>query len=141
MTDHNPYAAPATFIADAPPIEIPADVSKKIKSAWIAACISGAVTLAVTLFAMSGNAMLGFTAWSLLDTGLIFGLAFGIYKKGRACAVLMLVYFVASKIILMIEAGKPSGLLVALIFGYYFWQGVVGTFAYQKLKAQANSAR
>jgi hypothetical protein len=53
----------------------------------------------------------------------------------------MLVNFIAAKIILMVGAGKPSGLLVALSFAYYFWQGVVGTFAYQKLNAQGNRGR
>lgn len=130
----NPYAAPTTAVADPAP-EIPADIARKIKSAWIAGCISGAVTLVVTLIAMSGTAALGFDAWSLLDVAVIFGLAFGIYKKSRVCAVLMLAYFILSKIILMMEAGKPSGLLVALIFAYYYVQGIRGTFAFHKLKA------
>lgn len=133
MSSTNPYAAPSAIVADVAPA-VPADVEKKIKSAWIAACISGAITLVVTLIAVSGTEILGFDAWSLLDVGMIFALAFGIYKKSRACAVTMLAYFVLSKIILMVESGKPSGLLMALIFGYYFWQGVEGTFTYHKLK-------
>jgi hypothetical protein len=133
MSSTNPYAAPSAIVADAVPT-VPPDVEKKIKSAWIAACISGVITLVVTLIAMSGTELLGFDAWSLLDVGMIFALAFGIYKRSRACAVTMLAYFVISKIILMVESGKPSGLLMALIFGYYFWQGVQGTFTYHKLK-------
>jgi hypothetical protein len=133
MSSTNPYAAPSAIVADAVPT-VPPDVGKKIKSAWIAACISGVITLVVTLIAISGTELLGFDAWSLLDVGMIFALAFGIYKRSRACAVTMLAYFVVSKIILMAESGKPSGLLMALIFGYYFWQGVQGTFIYHKLK-------
>lgn len=140
MPTDNPYAAPTATVADPVP-SIPPDIAKKIKSAWVAGCISGVVTLGVTLLAMSGTQALGFTAWSLLDVALIFGLAFGIYKKSRTCAVLMLAYFVLSKIILMMEAGKPSGLLVALIFGYFYVQGILGTFAFHKFKAaQAREA-
>jgi hypothetical protein len=112
---------------------------KKIKSAWIAACISGTVTLAVTLLAISGTSILNFSAWELIDVALIFGLAFGIYRKSRTCAVLMLVYFVAAKILLMVEAGKPNGLLLAIVFTYYFWQGVSGTFSFHRLKKAMSS--
>lgn len=140
MAADNPYAAPTAAVAE-PVTAIPPDIARKIKSAWVAGCISGAVTLAVTLLAMAGTQALGFTAWSLLDVALIFGLTFGIYKQSRVCAVLMLAYFVLSKIILMMEAGKPSGLLVALIFGYFYVQGILGTFAFHKFKAaQAREA-
>jgi hypothetical protein len=133
MATENPYSAPTAHVADVTP-EIPDDIRKKIKGASIAAAISGSITLVVTLIAMSGTDILGFSAWELVDVALIFGLAFGIYKKSRTCAVAMLLYFVVSKIILMVESGKPSGLLWAAIFIYYYWQGVSGTFAYHKLK-------
>jgi len=131
MNSTNPYTAPSAVVADAT-VEVPLDIQKKIRSAWIAACISGVLTLAVTLIAMFGAKLPGFDAWSLIDVAIIFGLAFGIYKKSRTCAVIMLAYFVASKIIIMVETGKPTGLLLALVFGYYFWQGVQGTFAYHR---------
>jgi serine/threonine-protein kinase len=133
MATENPYSAPTARVADAAP-EIPEDIRKKIKSAWVAAAISGSITLVVTLISMSGTDILGFSAWELIDVGLIFGLAFGIYRKSRACAVVMLSYFIISKIILMVESGKPSGVVLSIIFIYYFWQGVSGTFAYHKLK-------
>ncbi|MBL8277757.1 MAG: hypothetical protein JNL93_13735 [Pelomonas sp.] len=134
MSTANPYAAPTAAVADPVP-SIPPDIAKKIKSAWVAGCISGAVTLAVTLLAMAGTQTMGFSAWSLLDVALIFGLSFGIYKKSRTCAVVMLVYFVTSKIILMMEARAASGLLVALVFGYFYVQGILGIFAFHKFKA------
>lgn len=133
MATENPYSAPATQIAD-PILEIPEDIRKKIKNAWVAAVISGSMTLVVTLIAMSGTDILGFSAWELLDVALVLLLAFGIYKKSRACAVAMLAYFVLSKILMMVESGKPSGLPLAIVFIYFFWQGVSGTFAYHKLK-------
>lgn len=134
MSTSNPYAAPTAAVADVAP-EIPADIAKKIKSAWIAACISGTVTLVMTLIAMRGTPILELDAWSLLDVGLIFALAFGIYKKSRVCAVVLLAYFILSHILVMMASGKASGLLVALIFGYYYVQGIVGTFAFHKWRA------
>jgi hypothetical protein len=135
MATENPYSAPAAQIAD-PTLEIPEDIRKKIKNAWVAAVISGSITLVVTLVAMSGTDILGFSAWELVDVGLIFLLAFGIYQRSRACAVAMLAYFVLSKIFIMVESGRPSGIPLAIVFIYFFWQGVSGTFAYHKLKSR-----
>lgn len=130
----NPYSPPAADLAIEQPMpEIPPEVLKKIKGAWIAGVISGCMTLLITLMAMGGTNVLGFNAWNFIDVVLIFGLAFGIYKKSRACAVSMLVYFVISKILIAIEGGKMSGLVLSIIFIYYYAQGVAGTYAYQKL--------
>lgn len=134
METENPYIAPVAPVMDPDP-EVPDAILKKIKHAWVAALISASITLLVTVLAMSGTQILGFSAWELLDVGLILGLALGIYKKSRTCAVLMLAYFIISKIILMVESGKPSGIGLALVFIYFYWQGVSGTFAYHKIKS------
>jgi serine/threonine-protein kinase len=133
MEYNNPYIASATSVIDLN-YDVPEEILKKIKNAWVAALVSATFTLVLTLIAISGTSVLGFSAWEFLDVGLILGLALGIYKKSRTCAVLMLVYFVISKIILMVEAGKPNGIILGLVFIYYYWQGVVGTFAYHKIK-------
>ena len=133
MATEDPYIAPAASVSD-PTSDVPDDILKKIKHGWVAALFSAGVTLVVTLIAMSGTEILGFSAWELFDVALILGLAFGIYKKSRTCAVLMLIYFIASKVLIMAETGKPTGIPMALVFAYFFWQGVSGTFAYHKLK-------
>jgi len=132
---HNPYAPPDSKV-DLAHVEpsVPEPILKKIRNAWVAGLISAGITLVVTLVAISGVSLMGFTAWQLLDVIFILGLTLGIYKKSRVCAVAMLGYFVASKIMLISETGKPSGLVTALIFIYYYWQGVMGTFAYHRVK-------
>src|SRR3546814_18215970 len=99
MATENPYSAPVARVSDpeTTKIEVPDEILKKIKLGWVAALFSAGVTLAVTLLAMSGTEMLGFSAWELFDVALILGLAFGIYKKSRTCAVLMLAYFIVAK--------------------------------------------
>ena len=112
------------------------EAEKKIKNAWIAALISGTLTLLVTLYAVFGESIMGFDAWAFFDVALIFGLAYGIYRKSRTCAVVMLVYFVAAKIFLIAQTGTASGLPLALVFIYFYALGVVGTFRYHALRAQ-----
>lgn len=107
---------------------------KRIKGATIAAIIVGCLTL---IFALTG--FMGYTYWELLDALLAFGLAFGISRNNRACAVIMLVYWVISKILqLTMVLSNPGGifmwLVMAIIFGIYFFQGILGTFAYQRIQ-------
>jgi hypothetical protein len=131
----DPYAAPLAKLEDPRLWEpsVPDLVLKQIKNAWVIGTISGACTLAVTLLAIFGTSILGASAWGLLDVALIFGLTFGIYKKSRTCAVLMLVYFVASKIYQITLTDKPSGLVMGVVFIYYFAMGTKGTFAYHRI--------
>lgn len=139
MDAENPYEAPASTL-EAPAVEVPADVLKRIRNAWVAGCISGGLTLVVVLVAMSGADLPGIDAWMLIDVALIFGLTFGIYRKSRTCAVIMLVYYLASKILIMVETGKPGGLFMSALFAYFFWQGVSGTFAYHRFLREASSS-
>lgn len=140
MTSNNPYAVPASAMATATQVEVPAEILKKIKSAWIAALFSGGVTLVFTLVVMSGTEIKGMSAWQLIDVGIILALAFGIYKKSRACAVAMFVYFIASKIIIIAETGQANGAIMGIIFGIFFWKGIAGTFAYHKLHKEGLSS-
>lgn len=136
----NPYKAPESNVATSSNVVIPDDVAKKIKHGWIAAIVSGVMTLAMILVVIytntTGNLV---NAWNSLDVILIFLLAFGIYKKSRIAASVMFVYFLASKIMIIAETGKFNGMLLAIIFLYYFFQAMVGTFQYHKLVKGANA--
>jgi serine/threonine-protein kinase len=116
--------------------EVPEKILGMIKNAWIAALVSAGITFLLVLAAIFGKPILGISAWELIDVALILGLAFGIYKKSRACAVIMLVYFIFAKIFLTVSTGTITGLPMALVFIYFYWQGVAGTFAYHKWKKE-----
>jgi serine/threonine-protein kinase len=111
---------------------------KAIKTAWSAGIISGVLTLIVTIVAMAGHSFMGFSALNLLDVAMIAGLTFGIYRKSRTCAVLMLVYFIGSKLLIWSETKSAAGLPMALIFSWFFYQGIRGTFAWHGLNAGAD---
>ena len=105
---------------------------KQIRNACIAGIIIGVLTLFVTLVFTFGVHIPGLDVdlWYLVDVVVIFALTFGVYKKNRVCAVLMFVYFVGSKVLMWVESGNVSGLPTAALFGYFFFQGILGTFAY-----------
>lgn len=129
----NPYSPPVADVDLEPnKIEVPELILKRIKNAWITGIVSGTMTLLFTLIAMYGTNLLGFSVWNLSDVVLIFGLTFGIYKKSRTCAVVMLAYFLISKFIIISQTGSFNGSLLAIVFIYYYVYGVIGTFAYHK---------
>jgi hypothetical protein len=133
-----PLQADTSVSADDSELAIP---NKQIRNAWIA-LISGTVTLIFTIFASSGHDLLGlgFDKLNYIDIAFIFGLSLGIYLKSRTCALLMLLYFVGSKILIWQQMGKPTGLITAAIFGYYFVLGIVGTFNYRSISREIGAA-
>ena len=108
-----------------------------IRMAWGAAILSGVLTLGVTLYAMSTPGFLGFDKWGLLDVGLIFALGYGIYRRSRICAVAMLAYFIASKLLLASKLGPEVFGPVAIVFFGFYLMGVIGTFRWHALNRTA----
>ena len=131
----NPFETPKASL-DVPATMETANpaIDKKIKSAWVAGLISAGVTLALILISFTGTSIGGVDAWALIDLFIILGLSYGVFRKSRTCAVLLLLVFVANKLLMWATAGNVSGLPLALIFIWFFGQGVVGTFQHHKAR-------
>ena len=116
--------------------EVPDKVLKKIRTAWIACLVSAGMTLVmVAVVIATGRSTLGLQGpIDLVDVAFILGMAFGISRKSRVCAVLMLVYFAFSKYLIIRATGQLSGVWLGVVFLYFYAQGVVGTFEYHKLR-------
>ena len=114
--------------------------NKAIKNAYIGGIGWGILILIFTLS--------NFAPLDLLGAFVIFGLAFGIYKRSRICAVLMLILW----ILLVVDRGEVlvkvpiesknlfSILTLAIVgipfvgvLAYFFFQGIRGTIVYHKL--------
>jgi len=140
----NPYAPPKSDVelGERDVSEsVPEAVLKKINQAWAAGLISAGITFLVTIFAIFGVKLLSFNAWELLDVALILGLTYGIYRKSRVCAVLMLIYFLISKLLMIQQNPKQSGMVLGVFFAYFYVQGVLGTFAYHRHIREALAKR
>jgi eukaryotic-like serine/threonine-protein kinase len=113
-----------------------------IRNAWIAGVAAAALTFIVGLVAANGTSMMqGIDADTLqlsgyVDVTILLVLSFGIYKRIRGCAIAMLIYFFASKLIQfsMAGLGNPLAALIALGLTYIFFQGVRGASAYKIMK-------
>ncbi len=120
-----------------------ADTIKAINAGAIAACVSGTLTLIVSLIAIGANSSedtLGNFNDPLIffDVGLIFLMAFFIWRKSRVAAVLMFIYFAASKFIITAETGQVSGIFTSVLFLFFFGRAAWGTFVWHKLEKAEN---
>src|SRR4029079_5710780 len=92
------------------------------------------LTTVFILIALGGMPIRGMNAWSFLDVAVMIGLTFGVYRRSRVCAILLLAFFVLNKIIMWAQAGTPTGWPLAIAFGWAYYQGVMGTFEYHRWK-------
>ena len=119
---------------------------KHIRNAWIAGIFASAITVIMVTLEITGvySFMGDFDGaiFGLIDVAAITSLTFGIYKKSRFAAIIMFVYFVASKL-MMLQDVSASGTFVipALILGYYFFQGIRGTLTSHKIKMEKGNIR
>lgn len=103
---------------------------KYIKYAWITTAVSAVLTVIVSfLSTYSADIKYGYgiNLWALIDAALVAGLAYGIYRKNRYCALSMFIYFTVSKLALF-STGNMAGLSVSLLFIMIFFRGMVATF-------------
>jgi S1-C subfamily serine protease len=107
-------------------------IDRAIQRAWIAALVCGGITLVVGLIAIGGTQLVpGYNGGIVLDALILFGLAFGVYKRSRICATLLVGYAAFNEVYIIITGiDKSPGLRV--IFIYFYFRGMLATFAYQK---------
>lgn len=101
-------------------------------SLW-SAILSASITLVFSVIACFGYSFRGITPLGFIDVVFVLSLAYGIYRKSRTCAVIVFVYWVVGKIGQFITVGEVASLVAGLFFGFFFFQGIRGTFAYHRL--------
>lgn len=94
--------------------------------------LTGLIALASILLP---EKLAGLTLWSMLDAVVFGGIAIGIYRRSRICAVAALVLFILEKILQLAESGLGIlGIGIAGFFIVLFLIGIKGTFAFHKLR-------
>src|SRR4051812_5877313 len=128
----NPYAAPHARVADRANARVPHEILAKIKGAVVAGIVSATITGVLVVAALIGKPLFGVDAWSAIDVVLVLGLTYGVHRRSRTCAILLLLLFVAGRILMMVGQGQFNGILMSVIFAYYYGRGVMGTFEYHR---------
>ena len=137
----NPYeVTKANLEITQPEVSVPPEIAKKIKNGWVAGAVSVAFTVVLVVISLVGTPLLGLDAWAFLDVALMSGLSYGVFRKSRTCAIVLLLFFAANKVIMWVEVGAASGLPLALVFIWFFCQGIVGTFQFHRWKRSLENA-
>lgn len=110
------------------------DAEKGIRAGFYACLISFTITLIVTILGATGTLDIGIgTDWTLLiDVGIIAACAIGIWFKSRTAATIMFIYFLLSKILLLM-AGQFNGIIMSVIFLYFYGRAMICSFRYHDL--------
>ena len=117
---------------------------RKVRNAWIAGIVVGVVgfimaTVYYFLSVESSETMLSKIFLSLI----IIGLAFGIKKHSRTCAITIFIWFISAyftsyvyAIINKTSTGSLVGVLISIVILYYAFEGIRGAFAYHSLRCK-----
>jgi hypothetical protein len=129
----------------APPAGMPPPVAERLAKAermidlgWAVAALWGVLRLVAVLWVRRTSG--GYEALWFVDPVLIFLLAYGLYRRSLACAVLLLAYVVV-ELWFAHASGRPTGLGLALLLELSFLTGLRGALVYRReLAAAAASA-
>ena len=112
---------------------------RSVRNAALVATLLGLATLIGGLLSLeeSGGATVVVVVIGLVQ----LGLAYGLYRGSRACAVAVLALFVVDRVVTVLATGAVGlGFLVwTVIFGALLYGGMRGTFA-QGARKQARTA-
>ncbi len=117
------------------------DAKKAIKVAGIVGYLSAVLTAIVLFVAMAAPddweyKTLG-DPYLLLDTVIIILLATGVLFRSRACALLLLIHFVVSKIAMFSDLGfEARNLVIAIVIIVIYARAVMGTFVYHRIRRE-----
>ncbi len=106
--------------------------SRDTRFAFVAGLVASAILVAVSVLATAGFSLGAFGTASLVDAGLIAGLSYGVLKKNRTCAVLLLLFYLAGAGLIAAETKVYYPLLVRAVFVYFFARGAYGAFVWHR---------
>lgn len=134
----NPYQAPQADLQRPEYLaEVPVHIARKIKRCWIVGIVASMATVLGLIGTMMGRfTTFAFDEWALIDIAIMLALSFGVFKKSRTCAILMVAFYVYGRYALLAEGFPLSGMPLALVFMWFFIQGVVGTFQFHRWKRE-----
>lgn len=100
-----------------------------------------AIVAGIATAAISFLGTYGFHLFNLIDALILFGLAYGVYRKSRTSAIVLLVYHLGNRLNMYQRTGDLNVAfgLVAIAITVIYFLGVLGTFAFHAPSGGRNS--
>ena len=113
---------------------------KWIKSTFrLAIAMSVIALISIIVLMMNNFSFSGVIIGILIYIILNFGLAFGVYKKSRICAVILFIIFISGSIRMLInDDNNLIKFILSVAFAACYFQGIIGTIYYHKNKKLEN---
>ena len=104
-----------------------------VMSAYVCAITAGLLTFWVSLVA---HGRYGYDLFNLSDVAIFFGLAYGVYKRSRVCAIILFTYHLCNLVphwthTHSIELTFGGMFIPALVI---YSLGILGTFAHHSIR-------
>jgi hypothetical protein len=116
-------------------------IDEALAGRFMACAYVGAGAAGIMTIAVIGLGGFGFNMLNLVDVAIFFGLAFGVYRRSRVCAIALLVYHLANRVDMYSRTGSinTSFGLLAIAFAMLYVLGIVGTFAHHAMRPRSGS--
>ena len=101
---------------------------RMVACGWLAASVAGIFMIAMALF-VPGRGVLMLVY--LGGAAALFALAYGIYRRSRVCAALVLInHLLGVALLLQSHAVPPVQIAITLLLGVLYVLGAIGTFVH-----------
>lgn len=111
----------------------PNKMDSNIRNAWMAAAISSIITLTLVIVSISTGKSFGeIDPFNVIDVIILSTLAFGIYKRSRICAIIIVLYSLLNEGYVLTHGITVSPLRI--IFLYLYIMGLWSIFKYHRIK-------
>jgi hypothetical protein len=105
--------------------------------AWYAALIAGSASVIMTAWSIAALDGAAVGDWIMLaDAGLVLLLGWGVSRKSRVAAALLLSHLLILRGLALLTAGGLLPLAIVLVFGYLYFDGLRGTLTHHRLRSQ-----
>ena len=106
----------------------------RIDRAWLAALVAAALFVIIGLMAVVDTGGMQSADWfNFGDAALVVGLAWGVAKRSRLAAAILLFHLLLVEGILWSHSHSLTSALALLIFGALYTYGLLGTLEYHQL--------
>ena len=110
-------------------------INEKVAGRFIVATCAAAAIAGLLTLLMSVFGAYGFSLWNLLDVAAWFGLGYGVYRKSRTCAIILLTYHLVNRVDMWTRTHAVSTTIggFAIPFAVIYCLGILGTFAHHAI--------